>query len=53
MPHPHGSHVFQPTGIIFDLVPDIIGMNLLTEFHKDQTINVASRVLTIFYYRHI
>ncbi|KAH3774315.1 hypothetical protein DPMN_175694 [Dreissena polymorpha] len=45
MPHPlHGSHVFQPTGIIFELVQDIIGMNLLTKFHEDQTINVASRV---------
>ncbi|KAH3865968.1 hypothetical protein DPMN_029016 [Dreissena polymorpha] len=35
---------FQPTGIIFELVQDIIGMNLLTKFHEDQTINVASRV---------
>ncbi|KAH3861745.1 hypothetical protein DPMN_024679 [Dreissena polymorpha] len=26
-----GGHVFQPTGIIFELVQDIIGMNLLTE----------------------
>ncbi|KAH3866288.1 hypothetical protein DPMN_029348 [Dreissena polymorpha] len=42
-PHP-GGHVFQPTGIIFELVQDIIGMNLLTKFHEDQTINVASRV---------
>ncbi|KAH3832880.1 hypothetical protein DPMN_106176 [Dreissena polymorpha] len=25
------GHVFQPTGIIFDLVQDIIGMNLLTK----------------------
>ncbi|KAH3816307.1 hypothetical protein DPMN_117820 [Dreissena polymorpha] len=41
--HP-GGHVFQPTGIIFELVQDIIGMNLLTKFHEDQTINVASRV---------
>ncbi|KAH3787810.1 hypothetical protein DPMN_165939 [Dreissena polymorpha] len=31
--------------------PYIIGMNLLTKFH--QTINVASRVLTRFYYSHI
>ncbi|KAH3786305.1 hypothetical protein DPMN_164411 [Dreissena polymorpha] len=38
------SHVFQPTGIIFELVQYIIGMNLLTEFHEDRTINVASRV---------
>ncbi|KAH3854469.1 hypothetical protein DPMN_097011 [Dreissena polymorpha] len=39
-----GSHVFQPTGIIFELVQDINGMNLLTKFHKDWTINVTSRV---------
>ncbi|KAH3824587.1 hypothetical protein DPMN_126424 [Dreissena polymorpha] len=39
-----GSHVFQPTGIIFDLVQDSIGINLLTEFHEDRTINVASIV---------
>ncbi|KAH3846861.1 hypothetical protein DPMN_089167 [Dreissena polymorpha] len=31
-PHP-GGHVFQPTGIIFELVQDIIGINLLTNFH--------------------
>ncbi|KAH3718332.1 hypothetical protein DPMN_061135 [Dreissena polymorpha] len=43
VPPPCG-HVFQPTGIIFELVQDIIGMNLLTKFHEDQTINVASRV---------
>ncbi|KAH3713429.1 hypothetical protein DPMN_073222 [Dreissena polymorpha] len=28
-------------------------MNLLTKFHEDQTINVASRVLTRFYYSHL
>ncbi|KAH3786542.1 hypothetical protein DPMN_164649 [Dreissena polymorpha] len=39
-----GGHVFQPTGIIFQLGQDIIGMNLLTKFYKNQTINVASRV---------
>ncbi|KAH3825658.1 hypothetical protein DPMN_127539 [Dreissena polymorpha] len=50
---PHGGYVFQPTSIIFELVQDIIGMNLLTEFHEDRTINVASRVLTRFYYSHI
>ncbi|KAH3809197.1 hypothetical protein DPMN_137558 [Dreissena polymorpha] len=82
---PPGSHVFQPTGIIFVLIQDIIGMNLLTKknasplgsqffqaniiifeliqdiietnlltkFHEDWTINVASRVLTRFYYSHI
>ncbi|KAH3829531.1 hypothetical protein DPMN_131527 [Dreissena polymorpha] len=27
---PPGGHVFQPTAIIFKLVQDIIGMNLLT-----------------------
>ncbi|KAH3855260.1 hypothetical protein DPMN_097825 [Dreissena polymorpha] len=47
------SHVFQPTGINFELVQDIIVMNLLTKFHKDRTVNVASRVLTRFYYSHI
>ncbi|KAH3870281.1 hypothetical protein DPMN_033463 [Dreissena polymorpha] len=26
-----GSHVFQPTDIIFELVQDIIGINLLTK----------------------
>ncbi|KAH3859538.1 hypothetical protein DPMN_102355, partial [Dreissena polymorpha] len=48
-----GGHVFQPTGIIFELIQDIIGMNLLTKFYEDQTINVASRVLTRFYSSHI
>ncbi|KAH3795520.1 hypothetical protein DPMN_149075 [Dreissena polymorpha] len=43
-PCPRGGHVFQPTGIIFELLQDIIGMNLLTKFHEDWTINVASRV---------
>ncbi|KAH3887098.1 hypothetical protein DPMN_011113 [Dreissena polymorpha] len=43
---PPGGHVFQPTGIIFELVQDIIGMNLLTKFHEDLTINVASIVFT-------
>ncbi|KAH3898496.1 hypothetical protein DPMN_022729 [Dreissena polymorpha] len=45
---PHaGSHVFQRTGIIFELVQDIIGMNLLTKFHEDRTVNVASRAQNI------
>ncbi|KAH3715488.1 hypothetical protein DPMN_058199 [Dreissena polymorpha] len=39
-----GGHVFKATGIIFELVQDIIRMNLLTKFHEDRTINVASRV---------
>ncbi|KAH3888188.1 hypothetical protein DPMN_012218 [Dreissena polymorpha] len=41
---PPGSHVFQPTSIIFEHFQDIIGMNLLTKFHEDRTVNVASRV---------
>ncbi|KAH3770274.1 hypothetical protein DPMN_171558 [Dreissena polymorpha] len=40
---PPWSTCFSPTGIIFKLVQDIIGMNHLTEFHKDRTINVACR----------
>ncbi|KAH3857808.1 hypothetical protein DPMN_100423 [Dreissena polymorpha] len=31
---PPGSHVFKPTGIIFELVQDIIGINHLTKFMK-------------------
>ncbi|KAH3845660.1 hypothetical protein DPMN_087942 [Dreissena polymorpha] len=50
---PPGSHVFQPTSIIFELFQNIIQMNLLTKFHEDGTVNVASRVLTRFYYSHI
>ncbi|KAH3843164.1 hypothetical protein DPMN_116673 [Dreissena polymorpha] len=50
---PPGGHVFQPTGIILELVQDIIGMNLLTKFHEDWAINVVLRVLTRFYYSHI
>ncbi|KAH3820942.1 hypothetical protein DPMN_122694 [Dreissena polymorpha] len=41
-----GSQVFQPNGTIFKLVQNIIGTNILTMFHDDWTINVASRVLT-------
>ncbi|KAH3888859.1 hypothetical protein DPMN_012901 [Dreissena polymorpha] len=41
---PPGGHVFQPTSIIFELVQDIIGIHLLTKFHEDWTINVASKV---------
>ncbi|KAH3748181.1 hypothetical protein DPMN_182619 [Dreissena polymorpha] len=44
---PPGSHVFQPTGIIFKLVQDIIGMNLLTKFHEVWTISVASGVKNV------
>ncbi|KAH3847166.1 hypothetical protein DPMN_089483 [Dreissena polymorpha] len=40
---PRGGHVFPPTGIIFAFVQDIIGMNLLTEFNENRTINVKTR----------
>ncbi|KAH3788719.1 hypothetical protein DPMN_166867 [Dreissena polymorpha] len=44
---PHlGGHVFQANVTIFKLIQDIIKTNLLTIFHQDWTINVASRVLT-------
>ncbi|KAH3883091.1 hypothetical protein DPMN_007041 [Dreissena polymorpha] len=43
---PTGGHVFQATGTTFELVLNIIGANLLTKFHDDRTINMASRVLT-------
>ncbi|KAH3891285.1 hypothetical protein DPMN_015378 [Dreissena polymorpha] len=43
---PTGGHAFQATGTIFELVQNIIGTNLLTKFHDDRTINMASRVLT-------
>ncbi|KAH3834450.1 hypothetical protein DPMN_107776 [Dreissena polymorpha] len=49
---PPGRHVFPPTGTIFELVQDIIKNNVFTMFHDDRTINVASRVLTMFYYSH-
>ncbi|KAH3865983.1 hypothetical protein DPMN_029031 [Dreissena polymorpha] len=40
------SAIFQQTGTIFELVQENIGTNLLTKFHEDPTINVASTVLT-------
>ncbi|KAH3865858.1 hypothetical protein DPMN_028902 [Dreissena polymorpha] len=50
---PLGSHFIQANIIIFELIQDIIKTNLLTIFHEDWTVNVASRVLTRFYYSHI
>ncbi|KAH3836729.1 hypothetical protein DPMN_110103 [Dreissena polymorpha] len=41
-PHTVG-HVFQATGTNFELAQDIIGTYLLTKFHNDRTINMASR----------
>ncbi|KAH3775573.1 hypothetical protein DPMN_176978 [Dreissena polymorpha] len=49
---PSGGHVLKETKTIFKLIQDIIGTNLLTKFHEDRKINVASRVLTRFYYRY-
>ncbi|KAH3798540.1 hypothetical protein DPMN_152140 [Dreissena polymorpha] len=53
---PPGSHVFLPIGTIcecdfysvynFKLDRDFIETKLLTKFHKDRAINVASRVFT-------
>ncbi|KAH3853097.1 hypothetical protein DPMN_095620 [Dreissena polymorpha] len=43
---PLGSHVFQAKVTIFDLIQDISGTNLMSKFHDDWKINVASRVLT-------
>ncbi|KAH3852966.1 hypothetical protein DPMN_095487 [Dreissena polymorpha] len=42
---PAGGHIFKATSIIFELVQDIIGMNLRTMFHEDCIINEATRVL--------
>ncbi|KAH3857390.1 hypothetical protein DPMN_099997 [Dreissena polymorpha] len=47
-----GSHVFQAIVTIFEVTQDIIEINLLTKFHEEYTINVDSRVLTMFYYSH-
>ncbi|KAH3801831.1 hypothetical protein DPMN_155493 [Dreissena polymorpha] len=41
---PLGSHVFQANITIFEIIQEIIENNLLTIFHLDWTINVASRV---------
>ncbi|KAH3865989.1 hypothetical protein DPMN_029037 [Dreissena polymorpha] len=43
---PVGGHVFQANVTILELIQDIIKTNLLTLFHQDWTINMASRVLT-------
>ncbi|KAH3865912.1 hypothetical protein DPMN_028959 [Dreissena polymorpha] len=40
---PLGSHVFQANVNICELIQDIIETNLLTKFHEDWTIHVASR----------
>ncbi|KAH3783492.1 hypothetical protein DPMN_161430 [Dreissena polymorpha] len=43
MPRPLEAIFFQANIIIFELIQDIIETNLLTKFHEDWTINVASR----------
>ncbi|KAH3814199.1 hypothetical protein DPMN_142693 [Dreissena polymorpha] len=43
---PLGSHVFQANVTIFEIIYDIIENNLLTKFHEDWKINVASKELT-------
>ncbi|KAH3876719.1 hypothetical protein DPMN_000568 [Dreissena polymorpha] len=40
------NHVFQAKVTISELIQDIIGTNLLSKFHEDRKINVASRVST-------
>ncbi|KAH3825694.1 hypothetical protein DPMN_127575 [Dreissena polymorpha] len=50
---PLGSHVFQAKVTISELIQDIIGTNLLTKFHEDRKINVASRGVNKVYYSHI
>ncbi|KAH3752858.1 hypothetical protein DPMN_187484 [Dreissena polymorpha] len=44
--HLHEDWALNVTSTVFELDRDIIGTNLLTKFHKDRTINVASRVFT-------
>ncbi|KAH3786205.1 hypothetical protein DPMN_164308 [Dreissena polymorpha] len=43
---------FSLTGTVIKLVRHIIRANLLTKFHEDRTINVASRVFTRFFFSH-
>ncbi|KAH3814238.1 hypothetical protein DPMN_142732 [Dreissena polymorpha] len=45
MPCLLGGHVFQPTGIIFVLVQDIIGKNLLTYVHDDRKLNYIIEII--------
>ncbi|KAH3877160.1 hypothetical protein DPMN_001017 [Dreissena polymorpha] len=43
MPCPLAAMFFNQPASFFELFQDIIGMNLLTKFHEDRTVNVASR----------
>ncbi|KAH3885596.1 hypothetical protein DPMN_009591 [Dreissena polymorpha] len=44
--HLHEDWALNVTSTVIKLDRDIIGTNLLTKFHEDRTINVASRVYT-------
>ncbi|KAH3864174.1 hypothetical protein DPMN_027189 [Dreissena polymorpha] len=46
-------HVFQRTGTILAISPDIIRINVLTKFHAGWTKNVTSRVQSWLYFSHI
>ncbi|KAH3891314.1 hypothetical protein DPMN_015408 [Dreissena polymorpha] len=41
---PPSGNVFEPTGTNFEVLQALIRINLLIKFHRDRTINVASRV---------
>ncbi|KAH3859185.1 hypothetical protein DPMN_101901 [Dreissena polymorpha] len=43
LPPPHGSHVIQLTGTIFQLNSCIKETNILTKFHENLAKNVTSR----------
>ncbi|KAH3832634.1 hypothetical protein DPMN_105926 [Dreissena polymorpha] len=43
---------FSLTGTVIKLVRRITRANVLTKFHEDRTINVASRVFTRFFFSH-
>ncbi|KAH3696142.1 hypothetical protein DPMN_083605 [Dreissena polymorpha] len=47
---PTGGHVFSPIWTIFKLVRDINKTNVLTNFHDDWAKIVTSRLLTKFHY---
>ncbi|KAH3694011.1 hypothetical protein DPMN_081450 [Dreissena polymorpha] len=44
--HLHEDWALNVTSTVFEFDRDIIGTNLLTKFHENRTINVASRVFT-------
>ncbi|KAH3775096.1 hypothetical protein DPMN_176493 [Dreissena polymorpha] len=50
---PLGDNVFSPTETNFELVQEFIGINLLTKFHEDRTINVASTKIALHHGAHV